>query len=83
MRVLENLEPRSVFYWFEEICSIPHGSMKEEKLAARIVDFAKERGLFCEEDASHNVLVRKPASAGLENAPPLILQAHIDMIWAK
>lgn len=83
MSVLGQLEPKSVMHWFEEICAIPHGSLKEERLAAFIMAFAKERGLVCREDEYHNVLVRKPATLGREKAPALILQAHTDMIWAK
>ena len=83
MEVLANLEPKNVMHWFEFVCSYPHGSLKEEKLAAAIMEFARSRGLECKEDAWHNVLVRKPASPGYENQPPVLLQAHIDMIWAK
>lgn len=83
MEVLANLEPKNVMHWFEFVCSYPHGSLKEEKLAAAIMDFARSKGLECKEDAWHNVLVRKPASPGYEDKAPVLLQAHIDMIWAK
>lgn len=83
MEVLGHLEPKAVMHWFEVISAIPHGSLKEEKLSARIMAFAKEKGYACCEDAHHNVLVRKPASPGYEGKDPVILQAHIDMIWAK
>lgn len=83
MRALGQLEPAAVMYWFEEISSIPRGSLKEEKIAAYIMEFARQRGLECSEDASHNVLVRKAASPGHEQAAPLILQSHMDMICAK
>lgn len=43
MGVLENLEPKSVFYFFEEICNIPHGSKNEKKLSDYIVHFAEKR----------------------------------------
>ena len=82
MEVLANLEPKNVMHWFEFVCSYPHGSLKEEKLAAAIMEFARSRGLECKEDAWHNVLVRKPASPGYENQPPVLLQAHIDTLGA-
>lgn len=83
MYALTDLEPKAVMHWFEEISSIPRGSLKEEKIAAYIMEFARQRGLSCSEDAYHNVLVRKPASPGREQSPALILQAHTDMICAK
>ena len=83
MGAISHLEPKLVMHWFEVIASIPHGSLKEEKLSARIMEFAREKGLECVEDEYHNVLVRKPATPGYEGKDPVILQAHIDMVWAK
>jgi dipeptidase D len=83
MEVLGKLEPKAVMHWFEEISSIPRRSLKEEKIAAYIMRFAQERGLECSEDETHNVLVRKPASVGREDRPALVLQSHMDMIYAK
>ncbi|MBQ6333521.1 MAG: beta-Ala-His dipeptidase [Erysipelotrichaceae bacterium] len=70
-------------YWFNEIAKIPHPSRHEKKLSDFIVEFAKERGLNYKQDEVFNVIVEKPASKGYENAAPLILQAHIDMVPAK
>ena len=70
-------------YWFNEIAKIPHPSRHEKKISDFIVEFAKERGLNWKQDAVWNVIVEKPASPGYENAAPLILQAHIDMVPAK
>lgn len=83
MGALDTLEPKAVMHWFEEIAAIPHGSLKEEKLSAYIMQFARERGLACREDAAHNVMVCKKASPGYEGKEPLVLQSHMDMIWAK
>ncbi|MCI8809609.1 MAG: aminoacyl-histidine dipeptidase [Oscillibacter sp.] len=83
MYALADLEPKAVMRWFEEISAIPRGSMKEEKIAAYIMEFARQRGLACSEDAYHNVLVRKAASPGREQSPALILQSHVDMICAN
>ena len=70
-------------YWFNEIAKIPHPSRHEKKISDFIVNFAKERGLKWKQDEVWNVIVEKPASACYENAAPLILQAHIDMVPAK
>ena len=83
MEVLGKLEPKAVMHWFEEISLIPRGSLKEERIAAYIMRFARERGLACSEDEAHNVLVRKKASVGREDRPALVLQSHMDMICAK
>ena len=55
MRVLENLQPERVFYYFEEICNIPHGSGNVEQISDYLVNFAKERGLFCIQDEVKNL----------------------------
>ena len=70
-------------FWFNEIAKIPHPSRHEKKISDFIVSFAEERGLKCKQDEVWNVIVEKPASPGYENAAPLILQAHIDMVPAK
>lgn len=83
MGILDKIEPKEVMHWFEEISSIPRGSLKEEKIAAFLVNFARERGYEYSEDDYHNVVIRKPASPGYEKKSALILQAHIDMICVK
>ena len=70
-------------FWFNEIAKIPHPSFKEKKISDFIVQFAKDRNLAWKQDEVWNVIVEKPASPGYENAAPLILQAHIDMVPAK
>jgi len=81
--VLEGLKPEGFFRWFEEITRIPHGSYYEEKLSAFLETFAKERNLECVRDEMDNILIRLPATAGYENEPPILLQGHMDMVWAK
>ena len=70
-------------YWFNEISKIPHPSRHEKQISDFIVGFAKERGLYWKQDHVWNVIVEKPATPGYENAEPIILQAHIDMVPAK
>ena len=83
MRVLENLEPKNVFYFFEEICSIPHGSGNTEKISSYLEQFARERGLEHYRDEVGNVMIIKEASEGYEDHPPVMLQGHMDMVAVK
>lgn len=83
MRVLENLEPKKVFYYFEDICNIPHGSGNLDGISSYLSRFAADRGLFHIRDASNNVIIVKEASAGHEEAAPIILQGHMDMVAVK
>ncbi len=78
--VLSGLSPEKVFYYFEEICGIPHGSGNTRRLSNYIVSFAKDRGLRFTQDESDNVIIYKDASNGCEQAPTVIIQGHIDMV---
>jgi dipeptidase D len=83
MPVLDSLEPREIFDFFETLSDIPRGSGNEKQVADWVVNFAKERGLDATQDERHCVLVRKPGQLGLESAPPLILHGHLDMVCEK
>ncbi len=80
MGVLSGLEPQKVFYYFEEITKIPHGSGNVERISDYLAAFAKERGLAVIQDAVKNVIIVKEATPGYEQEPPLILQGHMDMV---
>ena len=64
--------------FFEEIAAIPHESFKEKALSDYIVNFARERGLWCHQDEVWNVIVKKPAAPGYEDHEPIMIQGHID-----
>ena len=83
MSVLENLEPKSVFYYFEEICRIPHGSGNVRQISDYLKKFALERGLECIQDELLNVIIIKEATEGYEQEEPIILQGHMDMVAVK
>ncbi len=83
MRELEELEPKKVFYYFEELCGIPHPSYKEKRISDYLVGFAKERGLEHYQDDLYNVVMIAPATAGYEDEEPVILQGHMDMVCEK
>ena len=76
-------EPAQLFHFFEEISAMPRGSGNEKGISDFLVAFAKERGLDVYQDEVYNVIIRKPASAGAENAPTVMLQGHIDMVCDK
>ncbi|MBQ6401888.1 MAG: aminoacyl-histidine dipeptidase [Firmicutes bacterium] len=80
MNVLKGLQPEGIFGFFEDICGIPHGSGNTTQLSNWLVSFAKERGLEVIQDDLENVIIIKEASPGYENAAPVILQGHMDMV---
>ena len=83
MRVLDNLEPKRVFYYFEEIASIPHGSRDTKRISDYLVDFAKQHNLEHYQDELNNVIIIKEATEGYENSEPIIIQGHMDMVCEK
>ncbi len=83
MRVLEGLNPEKVFYFFEEISKIPRGSGNTKAVSDYCVSFAKERGLWVQQDEVNNIIIKKPATKGKENSPVVIMQGHLDMVTEK
>ena len=80
MSEITTLQPELLWKWFDQICAIPHPSHHEDTLANFIVNWAKEKHFFAERDEAGNVLIRKPATVGMENRTPVVLQAHLDMV---
>lgn len=83
MGVCENLEPKRVFAYFEEICKIPHGSGNTKAISDYCVSFAKEHNLKWIQDESSNVIIFKDGSRGYETSDPVIIQGHMDMVCEK
>ena len=83
MGVLSGLKPEKVFYYFEEICKIPHGSGNVDQISDYLADFAKQRGLSYLQDTTKNIIISKEASAGYEDSEGVILQGHMDMVAVK
>lgn len=81
--MLAQYEPKTFFYWFEKITQIPRPSFHEEQICDFLESFATQRDLWYYRDELHNILMRLPASAGYEQEPSLLLQAHTDMITEK
>ena len=69
-----------IYRYFEEISAIPRGSGNEEGISSYLAAFAEKRGLKYVRDALNNVVIYKPGSKGREQEPPLMLQAHMDMV---
>ena len=83
MNRLAGLEPASVFGYFEEICSIPHGSGNTKGISDYLVRFAKEHDLAYIQDDSNNVILFQEGTCGMEDHDPVILQGHMDMVCEK
>ena len=77
------LKPARVFEQFAKINEIPRPSKHEERMIEYLQEFGKSHGLETETDETGNVVIRKPATKGHENAPTLILQSHMDMVCDK
>ena len=80
---INELKSAKVFEYFSLLSSVPHGSGNMKPIADLCENFARERGLECLRDAADNIIIKKPGTEGYENAEPLILQGHLDMVCAK
>ena len=77
---LKKLYPSTLWNLFADICSIPHPSGHEGPILAWLKNWAKEHQIECEQDEVGNLILRKPATSGMENRTPVILQSHVDMV---
>jgi dipeptidase D len=77
---LTDLSPNLLWFFFDKICSIPHPSKHEAALSAWIQNWAREQGLSVSEDTVGNLIIKKPATPGMEDRKGVVLQAHIDMV---
>jgi dipeptidase D len=80
---ITELQPQRVWKYFNAITKIPRPSKKEEKIIAYLLDFAKTRHLEANRDEFGNVLIRKPATKGMEDRKSVVLQSHSDMVCEK
>lgn len=72
-----------VLYHFASLCRIPHPSFKEKRIGDFLLNWAEEHGFLAGQDQWNNVWIKKPASPGYEAAPPVMIQAHTDMVCEK
>ncbi|WP_122642851.1 aminoacyl-histidine dipeptidase [Luxibacter massiliensis] len=83
MPILEELEPKEVFHYFEELTRIPRGTFNTKAVSDYCVKFAEERGLEAIQDTLNNVIIKKPGTEGYEESEPIIIQGHLDMVCEK
>ena len=83
MDFLQNLEPKKVFKYFEEISQIPRGSGNEKAISDYLVSVTKKLKLEVYQDEALNVIIKKPGTKGYENSKTVILQGHMDMVCEK
>ncbi|GHU08646.1 aminoacyl-histidine dipeptidase [Betaproteobacteria bacterium] len=81
--VFSSLQPASVWRHFSTLCAIPRASGHEEALRAALAAWAHERGLGVKTDAVGNLILSRPASAGYDDRPGVVLQGHLDMVCQK
>lgn len=80
---IKNLEPKSVWNYFAQLNAVPRASKKEEQVIRFMKDFGLELGLETMEDEVGNVIIRKPATPGMESRKTIVLQSHLDMVHQK
>lgn len=78
-----NLEPKALWENFYSLTQIPRPSKHEEKIQEFMLKFGKSLGLETEKDAVGNVMIRKPATPGMENRKGIVMQGHLDMVPQK
>ena len=83
MNILDKLQPEKIWHYFGEIMRIPRPSKHEELITKYLIEFGVNHGLETFTDEIGNVLIRKPATKGMENKPWICLQSHIDMVCEK
>ena len=83
MKILQGIAPQRVLHYFEQICAIPHGSGDCDLISEYCVKVAQDLGLDVSRDGLNNVIIKKPASAGYEDHPAVLLQGHLDMVCEK
>ena len=80
---IRNLEPKPLWNNFADLNAVPRPSKKEDRVIDFIKNFGNKLGLETFEDEIRNVIIRKPATPGMENRKPIVLQGHLDMVCQK
>lgn len=80
---VKDLKPALIWQCFDEITKVPRPSCHEEQIRNYLLDFAKKHNVEVATDECGNVVMRKPATKGHENAPTVVLQSHMDMVCEK
>ncbi|HAT64035.1 MAG TPA: cytosol nonspecific dipeptidase, partial [Flavobacteriaceae bacterium] len=80
---IRNLEPKAVWNHFADLNAVPRPSKKEERVIQFMKDFGAKLNLETIEDEVGNVVIRKPATKGMEDRKPIVMQSHLDMVHQK
>ncbi|MFZ7114399.1 MAG: aminoacyl-histidine dipeptidase [Bacteroidota bacterium] len=80
---ITSLEPKELWSHFAEVNAVPRPSKKEERIIEFMMEFGKKLGLPTSKDETGNVIIRKPASKGMEDRQTVVLQSHLDMVHQK
>ena len=80
---IRNLEPKALWNKFADLNAVPRPSKKEDRVIEFMKNFGNSLGLETFEDEIRNVIIRKPATAGMENCKTVVLQGHLDMVHQK
>ena len=83
MSTLHQLQPTALWQHFAAICDIPHPSFHEEQILEHLIGFARQHNLEYQTDEAGNIIMRKPATPGLEKKAGIIFQNHMDMVPQK
>ncbi|SDZ87076.1 aminoacyl-histidine dipeptidase [Microbulbifer marinus] len=83
MSNIAELNPTPLWKHFAKLCEIPRPSKHEDRVVEYIVDFCKERGLDVQLDQVGNIIIKKPATPGMEDRKILAMQSHVDMVPQK
>src|SRR5690606_8709356 len=80
---IRNLEPKALWNHFTDLNAVPRPSKKEERVIQFMKDFGNSLGLDTMEDEVGNMIIKKPATPGMENRQTVLLQSHLDMVHQK
>lgn len=81
--MIRNLEPKALWNHFADLNAVPRPSKKEERVVEFMMNFGKSLGLETIKDSIDNVIIKKPATQGMENRKTVVLQSHLDMVHQK
>ena len=80
---IRQLQPKALWNKFADLNAVPRPSKKEERIIAFMKDFGEKLGLETIEDEVGNVIIKKPATPGMENRTTVVMQSHLDMVHQK
>jgi len=81
--LIDQLQPRALWSIFSELCAIPRPSKNEEKVVEYVKNFGESLQLVTLVDEAGNIIIKKPATPGMENRKGMVLQSHLDMVPQK